>query len=87
MKLLNIFIVFIYLLVCRKSLLFPLENVIRDGFAFSGVVYHIRFYRLKCIIQYTLTWLKYVTQYQIVLDDKLRFCVHFCHLSDLRVIV
>lgn len=56
---------FFYLLLFRKSALFPLENIIWDG-VFSRVVYCISFYRLECIIQYTLTWLKYVTEYQIV---------------------
>lgn len=36
------------------------------GWSSSWVVYCISFYRLECIIQYTLTWLKYVTEYQIV---------------------
>lgn len=36
------------------------------GWYFSQAVCCISFYRLECTIQYTLTWLKCVTKYQIV---------------------
>lgn len=49
------------------------------GWSSSWVVYCISFYRLECIIQYTLTWLKYVTEYQIVhyATPTLRRCAVF----------
>lgn len=61
------------------------------GWSSSWVVYCISFYRLECIIQYTLTWLKYVTEYQIVhyATLTLRRCAVFvvCFFLPLQAII